>query len=200
MANPNLSIPPRVRSFNKCIDPADLQIGDIILSSPIAPGFFSKKVTGAIRYVQADLPAEHSEWTHAGIYLGDFKVLEAVPFRGVTVSPIWDRVGAYRLRFLRPAALSDAQRLSFLAESAARLGSRYGFSHTISLLFVRLFGDGQAVATRSAGPICSSVIGDAYLIAGKTPLAPLGKPARPGDLSMSAMLSALPVRWKSIVA
>lgn len=67
--------------------------GDLILVSRINPGISGRLITAS----QALLFASGCEWTHAAIYIGDYTIIEANPFKGIHKNVIFSYVPAYRI-------------------------------------------------------------------------------------------------------
>ena len=123
-----------------------------------------------------------SYWNHAGIYLGNGKVIEARKF-GVVVSPFVDK-GKDTL-ILR-AKLTIEQKKNIITYAKTQKGKKYDFIHLFTLFFYFLFQIKPRASKNHF--ICSELVAQAFAHGG---IALANKPIKlitPKDISESKAL------------
>ena len=144
---------------------------DIILSH----GHY--KISKIIRQVT------HSYWNHAGLYIGNNKVIEA-RMLGVVESGF--RYKGKDTLILR-AELTPMQRVAIVKYALSQLGKRYDYFQLLSLLFLWLFKRGRVQNSKNHF-ICSELVASAFYDAD---ISLCNKPIElitPADLEKSKLL------------
>jgi cell wall-associated NlpC family hydrolase len=126
-----------------------------------------------------------SRWNHAFIYIGDGKIIEAMPSKGITISEI---TKYNKIAWNQHQDLTDKQRNVIVKKAESLVGTIYGFLD-IFLLGLRILGlkflGGkflEKLAMRQ-GIICSELVAICYDSAG---VELVNKPeylVTPGDLA-----------------
>lgn len=126
-----------------------------------------------------------SRWNHAFIYIGNGKIIEAIPSKGLIVS---DASKYDRIAWSQHTILTDAQREIIVEKAKSLLGKPYGFLD-ILVLSLRILGlkilKGKFVEKLAIrqGIICSELEAICYSAAG---IQLVDKPeylTTPGDLA-----------------
>ena len=108
---------------------------------------------------------QHS-MNHAFIYIGDGKIVQAAPRKGVYVSEATDWPKAY---YNRHEVLTDAQRASIVANALSLVGRKYNFQG-IFVMFLGCLGLKTKWAAkrleRTARLFCSQDVDQAYYLSG----------------------------------
>lgn len=176
--------------------------GDVLLFAPIKPSPSQE----TIRLIQSKWGAapEHARFTHAALYVGlDHLLCESIPNRGVTYSPLWQRIGAACLLVRRWPGLTLSQRQQIARVAVRLLGRPYGWKSGLLESLKRGWGARwDQHVTR--GLVCSRLC-DRSL---STALLELGLPAdqvalhrspsqwtTPADLSATPRLTDVEVGW-----
>ena len=126
-----------------------------------------------------------SRWNHAFIYIGDGKIIEAMPSKGIAISD----VSKYsKIAWNQHEGLSEADRIKIVSKAKQLIGKTYGFLD-IFILGLRILGlkflGGkflEKLAMRQ-GIICSELVAICYQNAG---MDLINKPeylVTPGDLA-----------------
>ena len=126
-----------------------------------------------------------SRWNHAFIYIGDGKIIEATPSKGLIISNItkYDKIA-----WNKHDVLTDVQRQQIVDKAKSVLGTTYGFID-ILVLALRILGlkilSGKFVEKLAVrqGIICSELEAICYSAAG---IQLINKPeylVTPGDLA-----------------
>ena len=126
-----------------------------------------------------------SRWNHAFVYVGDGKIIEANP-TGVAVSPVTKYP---KVAWNQHESLTDAQRITIVAEARKAIGKPYSFG-TITLLVMRILGLKalsrlplvKKLASKN-GYICSELVSECYTKAGFDLCGKADYLVVPGDLA-----------------
>ena len=115
-------LPLAVREFGHLPDFDLWRPGDALLFSGTRPGFMQRRIVRAQR--RLGYAPEHARWHHAGIYLGDRYVCEAVP-GGVRYRPVVEFVPDYLIRARRGRGLDGEQAFRVAMRAVMRLSKPY---------------------------------------------------------------------------
>jgi hypothetical protein len=126
-----------------------------------------------------------SRWNHAFIYIGDGKIIEAMPSKGITISDI----SKYKkIAWNQHQGLNDDQRMQIAKKAKDLIGTTYGFLD-IFILGLRILGlkflGGkflEKLAMRQ-GIICSELVAICYQNAGVDLIEKPEYLVTPGDLA-----------------
>jgi hypothetical protein len=123
------------------------------------------KVSAAIKYLT------QSTWSHAALYVGEGRLVEAEVGLGIVESPL-EKYAGFHLRICRPVGLESEQVAAVIGFARSRLGGRYDLRNVLDLarwLFPfppvprwmrrRMIAFGSGEPTRA---ICSSLIAEAF--------------------------------------
>jgi hypothetical protein len=184
--------------------------GDLILTRAKDPsGTATQLIVATQRNVFPD-PAHHS-WTHAAVYIGDGRVIEAdydpdQKRRGVLEGFVASYVPAYELRLRRDSRLSPAERHLIVTYARDIEGLDYSLARAAELALISQRGsallkqvDEDAEARPLLGFVCSDVYAFAYAKTVKRVAAPRGQPFQsPASLSDSENFQEVLVSWCKI--
>jgi len=189
-------LPNEIAHFGFIPKEEDLEPGDLIMFEPKSRWKLGHHM---IKFVQSRCYGEqHSRWTHAAVYLGDWRVCTATPRRGVHTHEIWEQLLSHRLRVRRPK-LPLNQRFQIVVNALARKGEKYGLSKLIA--FYRELDRLHNVAAHQrirvvSAAICSDLYADAFFLASHMVVGqPYNTAFMPADLSASDKLVDVSVRW-----
>ena len=126
-----------------------------------------------------------SRWNHAFIYIGNNKIIEAMPSKGIAVSD----VSKYNsIAWNQDSTLTDSERIQIVNKAKDLIGTIYGFLD-ILILGLRILGlkflGGkflEKLAMRQ-GVICSELVAICYDTAGKNLVKKPEYLVTPGDLA-----------------
>lgn len=146
----------------------------------------------------------HAIWTHAALYIGNDRVVEATPKGGVRVAPLSEVTlgGVALVRRLPSADPTIDWRYRIIVHAMQGLGQNYSLDAVPWLAWTawrrRLWRPSPNVDP-STVTICSNVIRDAYLSAADANLVPNGAGvAWPADLSQSPRLVDVSAGWVKV--
>jgi hypothetical protein len=196
-------VPKAIRDTECYPDLSMLQPGDLLLVSPLEPGWTARMIIGAQRQVHDE---ENARWMHAALYLGDNMVVE-IDGGGVHVRPLFKYVLTHRMLFRRVID-ADGQDIDLITGYKIALKALRGFSqrYEFANIFVTAYDcltlgskDPPLRAVRSRGSICSDFFNQAVFATIDRPAARLDRnPLQPADLSASKLMRDIPVRWGSL--
>ena len=144
----------------------------------------------------------HARWTHASLYIGRGRVVEATPFGGVRIGQLaaatFGRELLVRRRVTTPDLVTE-QRCTIAIEALTALRRGYSLTEVPRLAWQawrgRLWSHDQRPNIGSV-TICSTVVNNAYMTAVYTDLAPgIVGVLWPADLSLTDALTDIPVGW-----
>ena len=196
-----ISLPKHVSAFGFEVDYSKLLPGDILLFSPLKPGFLSK----AIRHAQEKSGSDksHSRWTHAALYVPENLVIEAV-IKGIKCRSLYNYIGgdSHLIRARRFPGISMEERYGILIEAFKNLRLPYSLISILGALLNSLRGYWREDMVKgSQGKFCSKLCADAYLVRGKFIVEPdLQNKAdvTPAHLSFSDKLIDVPLEWRAV--
>jgi hypothetical protein len=195
---PFAPVPPRTRRFGFVPDFRGCLPGDLILFRNVKQDIFGRSITGA----QAQFAAEDAQWTHAGVYLYDDLVVEAVPFRGVRTRSLYTDIPHRILRVRRNSDLTDPERYKIALRALSMLGSRYNYWAALKIGWQSGFGRWERVGVANVGPviICSKVFHDAYVEITRRLLhgCSIDSPITPAHLSATQDLQDVSLNWLAL--
>jgi hypothetical protein len=151
--------------------------------------------------------ARHAFWSHAALYLGNNRVVEAMP-PSIRIWNLSDYTPSHFLMFRRYAPpraggeLSDAERLDVCMEACSRVGKPYARRQVLEIAR-------DAILAPKAKPldvrtddefICSHLIFESFFFAiGASLATPVAASlVRPADLAASPALTTLQIGWRPI--
>lgn len=129
---------------------------------------------------------DFSYWTHAFVYVGRGKIVEAMP-QGAKITPLSEYAGREILWSNIP--LTQTQRRSISGHALDLVGTRYSFADYLALFGERIGWDVKAFrqyVSDSGHMICSQLVSEAYRRAGVElfPDKRLPQDVTPGDLEI----------------
>jgi hypothetical protein len=198
---PSGPIPAKVRKFDHFPNIDDWLPGDLLLISATRPPWISRQIISA--QTRGGYSMDDARWHHAAMYIGDANICEATA-SGVSLVPIFDYVGAHKLRLRRDPLLSDKDRFRLAVKALARLRDSYS-QWSVVKLYARSFpgfwhDSGDSVSFFGAGAvICSQLYADAYAMA-TSKLITSGPSVQvtPAALSETSKLTDVGLHWNSI--
>ncbi len=122
------------------------------------------RISAVIKYLT------QSTWSHAVLYIGDGKCIEADMLLGVRRFPLAE-LAHYHLRICRPISITPEDADKIIAYAASRLGVQYDLKHVFDLarymvpLPMPRTWRRRAIALGSADPsraICSTLVAEAF--------------------------------------
>lgn len=156
-------LPHAVREFGHLPDFNLWRPGDALLFSSIQPGFMQRRIIEMQRC--SGYAPEHARWHHAGIYLGDRYVCEAVP-GGVRYRPVVECVPNYLIRARRDQKLGATQAFRVAMRAVMRLSKPYSHWRAMrAWLRSWSLGGSSPLDYRARGHavVCSQLFHDAYM-------------------------------------
>lgn len=193
---PNHPMPAAVRRHGKIIDPATLEMGDLILVQEKKPSWTSRRIVAAQRKQFDD---KHALWSHAAVSGGRFEICEA-DLGGVTAKEYWDYVTGdhdVRIRRLKNASSTERSMVAYYAATSVR--TSYGFANLLSLARSLADGDPWKKEFRfTNGTVCSQLYFEACMRIGILLAKIPPEHACPAHLSQSDQLIDIPVSWIAI--
>jgi hypothetical protein len=189
-------VPPALRQFGFIPNFGLCRPGDLILSRGIKFNFLERSISRAQE--RAGFAEEHSQWTHAAVFLYDTLVAEAVPKDGVRVHSLYNDTLQCVMRVRRPRLNGEA-RVHLALRAVATLGSRYGTIAAFQLghqMLHGLWNPGTLIAY-GRKVICSKVYFDAHIEIAKLPLSgcPMNGLVGPAHLSATDDLDDVLIPW-----
>lgn len=193
-------LPDAVRKFGYLPDFVLWQPGDLLLFSSVRPSFMQRRIVEAQR--RLGYAPEHARWHHAGVYIGDRYVCEAVP-GSVRYRPVAEFVPGYLIRARRDLELKGEQAFRVAMRAVMRLSKPYSYWRAIDVwlrslsrrdlpLNYRIRGHGHAI-------VCSQLFHDAYMEAiGRTLVDRADTTAPPAELSACAGLDDVRSAWSPL--
>ena len=117
--------------FGHVPDLTALRPGDLILKQAIKPGGFERMIAFGLRRTQP--LAGH--WTHAAMYVKEWRIIEAQPFKNVSAGDLLTWLPGYKILVRRPLHFHQMQAdrgllagYEMVAEAALLMGEgRYGY-------------------------------------------------------------------------
>jgi hypothetical protein len=194
-------IPPATRDFGVVPDFAAIQPGDLLLVTALNPGLVSR----GIRAIQTrgGYDAGDGQWTHATIYTGNGRLVEATR-KGVHPTAMYRYLtGEHLLLFRRSPDLTLEQGYQVAIRALEKCGRPYdNYSAALLGLHAALFGLWQTPPWRPPRStcICSMLFADAFSwVTGKTIENRESGEVTPAFLSQTQSLIDVPVTWQRIV-
>lgn len=193
-----------------------LQVGDLLLTQPIARNQVAARVS---QRAQSNQYVDGAQWTHAAIYVHDWRVIEATPENNVANGTILAWVPGRKILVRRPTALIGMQPskarfrgMQIALEAAMLKGeAEYGLKSAIGVYF-RLGRFRPLAAYRRPQPdemsktsiICSGLYAKCYYVAMEQSLLTVEmqrseEPVTPELLARISTLSDVSVGWSRIV-
>ena len=192
-------LPHAVREFGYLPDFNLWRPGDALLFSSIRPGFMQRRIVTAQR--RSGYAPEHARWHHAGIYLGDRYVCEAVP-GGVRYRPVAEFVPGHLIRARRGRKLDGEQAFRVAMRAVMRLSKPYSRWRAIRAWLRSWSPDGSSpldYRARGHAVVCSQLFHDAYMEAtGRTLVDRVDTMVLPAELSACEGLEDVPSVWSPL--
>lgn len=190
-------LPSATRKFGFIPDLGRCLPGDLILFRDTRLSRTSNLIARA--QALAGFAPEHSQWTHAAIFLYEDFLVEAVPWPGVHTRTLYSDIPSRILRFRRKPNLIDSDRYKIALRSLRMLGSRYGLLSAIQMgvRMTRGLWDAEGSPGYQSALICSKVFFDAYADITRSLLAncPVDDAVLPAHLSATPDLEDVDVGW-----
>lgn len=180
---------------------AKLQKGDILLFSPIKPTEVQRRIQRQQR--RWGSPDQHSQFTHAAIYLGqDHLLCESVPFDGVRHGALESRLADNCILARRFPNLTDVERDNIQRGTQQWLETAYGYTSAfLALLHPRLaaYWDEHVAQELVCSRLCDRVITAALVETRPADTVRLHNNAwiTPANLSESRILEDVDLKWQS---
>ena len=155
-------LPDSVRDFGYLPDFSLWRPGDVLLFSAVRPGFMQRRIIATQR--RENYAPVHARWHHAGVYLGDRYVCEAVP-GGVRYRPVEEFVSDYLIRVRRDDKLEIDQAFHVAIRAMMRLSRPYAHWPAVRA-WLRSWSRGTLsldYRVRRRAIICSQLFHDAYM-------------------------------------
>lgn len=192
-------LPHAVREFGHLPDFDLWRPGDALLFSSTRPGFMQRRIVRAQR--RLGYAPEHARWHHAGIYLGDRYVCEAVP-GGVRYRPVVEFVPDYLIRARRGRGLDGEQAFRVAMRAVMRLSKPYSHWRAIRA-WLGSWNSGSLspldYRVRGHAVVCSQLFHDAYMEAtGRTLVDRVDTTVLPAELSACEGLEDVPSAWSPL--
>jgi hypothetical protein len=180
-----------VPDFSLCLP------GDLVLFRHTSPGYGSRAIASA--QIKGGFGPEHGQWTHAGVYLYDDLVVEAVPWHGVRQRSLHDDVPSRILRIRRAPRIQVIERYRVALRALSMLNTRYGYWSAFGIgrrMWHGLWNPTQ-YSTFGGALICSQVFNDAHADITLRWLrgCPPSSPVAPAHLSATIDLDDVPIGW-----
>jgi hypothetical protein len=196
-------------------DISKLRAGDLILTKAIDPSAAQRQITDVQTQQYAQRLA-NAEWTHAAIYVRDWRVIEATPGNNVAHGDMLSWIPSYCLRVRRPTiyntktpAEAEMLGMSLALEAALQLGvARYGILAALAIKLrlkphrPRLLA--KHSETNSNSIICSGLYAKCFQISSQASLLTNtmqrhDEPITPRLLSEISTLEDVPIGWAKLV-
>lgn len=194
-------LPHSTRKFGYVPDFSQCKAGDLILFRRQSPDFFGSKISWAQE--KGGFATADSCWTHAGVFLEEDFVVEAVPGPGVRTRSLYADIPGRILRVRRHMALSEVDRYRIALRALRMFGARYSSAAALSLGWQMLGGLWNRVGSANFGTvvICSKVFYDSYTEITRSLLngCPINSPVTPAHLSATSDLEDVEVGWLRLV-
>jgi hypothetical protein len=194
-------LPPATRAFGAVPDFSAIQPGDLLLVTALKPGLVAR----GIRAIQTrgGYAAADAQWTHATIYTGNGRVVEATR-SGVHPTAMYKYLtGGHLLLFRRSPDLTLEQGYQVAIRALEKCGRRYdNYSAVLLGLHAAFFGLWQTPPWQPPRStcICSMLFADAFSwVTGKTIENRESGEVTPAFLSQTQSLVDVPVTWHRIV-
>ena len=196
-------MPPDIRQFGYVPDTQKLLPGDVLLvtGTGLVPHLIRKA------QVHGGFHPDHARWTHAAVYIGSDRLVEATPFGGMRVGQLARTTFRRELlvrRRLDNSSLRMEQRYDIAIHALTFLRRGYSFGAVPRLAWQawrrQLWKPDQRPDIRRV-TICSNVVRNAYATAIYTDLLPgvIGV-IWPADLSQTTELNDVQIGWVRVVA
>jgi hypothetical protein len=203
------------RSFGYLPDVSSLRPGDLLLIQRIGGADIG---TSAIRFAQRNKRVATSDFTHAGIYAGQWRVFEANPKTNISTGRLIDWIPNSKILVRRPVIFNGLPELegrmlgAELALEAAMLQStgRYGMKAALDvglrLVLGRIPGlDHTPAEMRNDSIICSGLYAKCFAITMRQSLLSAeqirtDEPITPELLARLPSLETIEVNWRNLVS
>lgn len=187
----------KIRLFGYVPNVEQLLPGDVILVTGAGP------VPGLIRYTQerGGFHSDHARWTHIALHIDNDMIIEAAPWGGIRIDRLEDMTFGREVLVRRLEGLKPEDRFRVAIQALAGLRRRYSLPSMPRLAW-QAWREVLWRKTPVHGvTICSTVARDAYITGPQIDLFP-GQTGViwPADLSMTPVLSDVPVDWVKVVA
>lgn len=198
-------------------DVTGLRAGDLILFQPLVPSFAQTGIINAQK-PQYAAPTGEQTWTHAAVYLKDWRLIEAVPGDHVTHGNLLSSVPNCRILVRRPAlftqktpAEAELLGMQLALEAALHLGvARYGL---VAAMLIKLRIKSPTIRLpqkysemKANSIICSGLYAKCFQIAASgnslmtAEMLRNDVPVTPFLLSQVSSLTDVAVGWSKLVA
>jgi hypothetical protein len=195
-------LPSKLREFALFPNIEDWLPGDLVLTAQVKPDWVHAQITEA--QLRSGFAAEDARWQHAAVYMGDGFLSEAGTSR-VRYASIANYIGAHLIRVRRDPNLSRDERWRLAIQAVVRLGEPYGFGKVFSIYrnsFSKSWGLalGAQFYKKRRSVICSQLYADAFsVVTGRLLWPHVNTPITPATLSLTQVLTDVPLHWKDIV-
>lgn len=190
-----------IRAFGYVPDDTALLPGDVLLVT--GHGLAGRWIAQAQR--RGGFADDHCQWTHAALYVGSGRVIEATPSGGVRIGLMVETCFNRRLLVRRRTAddirLEHRYQIVIEALTALRRGYSLGVVPSMAWqAFRQTLWQPTSQRRNTLVRICSTVVGNAYSTAINLNLLP-GQPGGvvwPADLSHSKELTDIQIGWLKV--
>lgn len=194
--DPPTKIPRKIRDFGFWPNTQAWHPGDLVLVSAIKPSFVSEHI---IRVQKTKYADEDARWHHAGVYIGDNFICEALR-SGVIHTSIDKYIDIHKIRVRRDFSLDLEEGYKIAIEALCRLHYKYSLGSIVKLLYQSKFDAHlQPRDFSSATTICSQLFADAYgAVTRRTIDKRADIPITPAALSANSILKDVELSWQNL--